>query len=197
MSSIHLLLPIYFILTSCSLFNPNKNDDFNTVFKAEINGELMDISTFDKDLITISAGLSTANDITFLRISGNFYDEAYYPYREIIGVSVPWSGSSEIHTLDSDTVYYNQNFYWIKRGMYFEADGDVSISSFYSTKDDQGVITVNIETLNDGRDVVFGNFEFSVVTSEPLNQFSQRIGQDTLHITNGEYRLLLDDRRME
>lgn len=194
MNILPLLLPIYFLSSGCYIFNSAKSEKFEPIFKAEILGQVYDISTLDESSINYSATMIGNSSNALLSVFGIMYDTQNYPYRENIGFSIPWIEDKINYNSKLDSVLIG-DFIMPTSGRYFEVDGDVSISSFYSPKDDEGIITVNIETLNDGREVVFGNFEFSVVTNEPLTQYSRRVGQDTLHITNGEYRILLDDRR--
>lgn len=193
MNILPLFLPIYLLLSACSLFNSD-TEKFQSVFKAEILGDIYDISTLDEPYSNYSATLIGNASNSLLSVIGIIYDSENYPYRETIGFSISWVEEKIKYSSKLDSILIG-DFFIPTSGRYFEVDGDVSISSFYSTIDDQGSITVNIETLGDGREVVYGNFEFTVVATEPLNQFSRRFGQDTLHITNGEYRLLLDDRR--
>lgn len=85
----------------------------------------------------------------------------------------------------------------LRGGGYSEKDGDARISWYGSPGDDEGFITVEMDTLENEEVVVYGTFEMSVVVESRADPYSQRTGQDTLYITNGEYRLLLDDRREE
>ena len=190
---------MYLLICSCTVFSSNsKKERFEPTFKAEINGELYDMNQFESHLTLPIAGTTSANGVKTLQIFCYFYSKDLYPYKESISMNiVPWSDSSGVFRLDGDITYYNQDHYWIRRGSYRESDGDAAISSFLTPKGDQGFVTVNKETLSDGREVVYGNFEYIVVENYLNEEVSQRVGQDTLHITNGEYRLLLDDRRNE
>lgn len=189
-----ILFSISFALLKCNLFDSG-NENFESTFKAEINGETFDILKISSDNTIYDAVITNQGSYAYLVVFADIVDETAFPYTEQISFALAFEEDNMTYSSASSFIQIGELGDRQIGGSYYEINGDVSISSFYTTKDDEGIITVNIETLNDGREVVFGNFEFSVVTSEPLNQFSQRIGQDTLHITNGEYRLLLDDRR--
>ncbi len=195
MNSLNLLIPIYLILTSCSIFNNNNSEEFNPVFKAEITGEAFDIISVSSDYVLYDAVITNQGTHTYLAVFADIIDETAFPYTQQISIAMVLIENKT--TYSSATSFVSVGDLGERRigGSYYEINGDVLISTFTTPLDDEGSITVNIETLDDGSEVVYGDFEFSVVTTEPLNQFSQRIGQDTLHITNGEYRLLLDDRR--
>ena len=194
MNIIHILLPMFLLLSNCTLFNSNEKN-FESTFKAEINGEKFDITETNEKLVQVIASISENEDISFLFIHGKMYNQNVYPFNEIIDIAVPWEESTKFHPLGSDTVFFKSGFYWIKRGMYSEWDGDARISNYITKPDNQGSFSVNIEELENGDRVVYGQFDFTVVMEDRGDELSQRIGQDTLHITNGEYRLLLDDRR--
>lgn len=195
MNIIHILLPIFLLLLNCTLFNSNEKN-FEPTFRAEINGELYDISSKEEPFRRFDAVLTYQGNKSFLSIYADLYRTNLYPYREQIGFTLFWNENKTEYYSKRDSILIGK-YYLPLGGTYYEADGDALISTFYSPTDDDGFITVNIEKLNNDKEVVFGNFEYSVVTRYPLDDYSQRIGQDTLHITNGEYRLLLDDRREE
>ncbi len=195
MNIVYSLISIHLLISSCNLFDAgSEKEEFEPTFKAEINGELFDISLKEESFKRFDAVLTNQANKSFLAIYADFYSMDLYPYREQVGFTLFWDQSIIEYDSKRDSTLIGQ-YYLPSGGTYYEADGDALISTFNSPVNDQGIITVNIETLNDGRKFAFGNFEFSVVTRYPLNEPSQRIGQDTLKITNGEYRLLLDERR--
>ncbi|MCR9131505.1 MAG: hypothetical protein NXI08_02985 [bacterium] len=193
MNIINALLLVYLLLIGCTL-NGSNGKKFEPTFRAEINGETFDITMVDEVFVSQIAGISYSNEISFLSIFGSIYNEEMYPYKETLSISVPWNNISQYHSLGSDTTYYNDNFYWVKRAMYSEWDGDARISNFVTRSSEQGSISVNIEELPSGNLVVYGQFSFTAIVEYRGAELSQRIGQDTLHITDGEYRMLLDDR---
>ena len=187
---------MFLLLSNCTLFNSNEKN-FESTFKAEINDEIFDILKISSDNTIYDAVITNQGSYAYLVVFAGIIDETAFPYTERVSFALALNEDKTNYSSFSDFIQIGEFSERRIGGAFFEINGDVRISSFYPPIDDQGFITVNIETLNDGREVVFGNFEFSVVTSEPLTQYSRRVGQDTLHITNGEYRLLLDDRRME
>jgi len=191
MNILHLLIPFYLVFTGCNLFNTgNDQEKFEPTFRAEINGEIFDITQVKVPLGRYNAGLSTKGNSSILIISGIVFSEQCYPFNEVIFFSLEWE---KYQKEGSDNFISGLNF--VEKGFYSELDGDAMISSYSLPLQDNGNVKVKVEELSDGREVVFGSFEFSVVVDSRTDQFSQRVGQDTLHITNGEYRLLLDDRR--
>lgn len=190
-----ILFSISFALLKCNLFDSG-NENFEPTFKAEINGEtFFDILKISSDNTIYDAVITNQGSYAYLVVFAEIVDETAFPYTEQISFALAFEEDNMTYSSASSFIQIGELGDRRIGGSYYEINGDVLISAFYSPLDDNGVITVNIEELEEGRVAVFGNFEFTTVTNEPLNQFSQRIGQDTLHITNGEYRLLLDDRR--
>ena len=197
MNILHLLILFYLVFTGCNLFNLGGDQEkFEAIFKAEINGELYDISDKPETHVVFKAVVTTQGAYSYLGIFSDIYQQELFPYKESLSFSLIWEENKTEYYSKRDSILIGK-YYLPLGGTYYEADGDALISTFNSPTDDDGFITVNIEKLNNDKEVVFGNFEYSVVTRYPLDECSQRVGQDTLHITNGEYRLLLDDRREE
>jgi len=195
MNILHLLIPLYLVFTGCNLFNTgNDQEKFEPTFRADINGEIFDITQVKVPLGRYNAVLSTQGAYSYLAVFASIFDIDFYPYKETISVSIFWIEEETVYSTKIDSMLIG-DFYLRTGAKYFEADGDAIISTYISSYTDTGFISVEFEKLSEERDVVFGNFEFTVIVDSRTDQFSQRVGQDTLHITNGEYRLLLDDRR--
>ena len=190
----HILLPLLVMLSGCRLFN---SDDppvpFEPVFTAEINGEPYDGTK--PPYGGAQAVMTMQGDYDFLTIFAYQYSEEWYPYNEYVGIHLIYEEGTTTYPTRKDTVQINEVYDLHPGGGYGENDGDAIISTYHTQGDDDGFITVGMEELGDGRTVVFGTFEMRVIVSGRANQYSRRVGQDTLHITNGEYRVLLDDRR--
>jgi hypothetical protein len=166
------------------------------MFKAEIDGEVFDISSVQVPLGRHQMGISDIENHEFLTFYGKIYEESLYPYNQIINLAVFLQNDEVVYSLaKKDTIYYSENAFISSDAYYFEFDGDAFISNYRSIENDDGFITVAMDTLEGGEVVVFGTFEFTVAVVSRTDEFSQRVNQDTLHITNGEYRMLLDDRR--
>lgn len=182
------------MLSGCELFN---SDDppvpFELVFTAEINGE--PYNGAKSPYGGASAGMTMQGDYSYLQVFAYQYSEELYPYNEYIGISMAYEEGTTTYPTRRDTLYSNGEYLITTGGGYAENDGDARISRYNTLGDDDGFITVEMEELGDGRTAVSGTFEMRLIVDSRADPYSHRVGQDTLHITNGEYRVLLDDRR--
>ncbi|MTI86365.1 MAG: hypothetical protein FH748_00195 [Balneolaceae bacterium] len=182
-----------FILAGCNLFSPKEQEkSFEPTFTAEINGEPFDGSLFEG---FARAVISTQGEHHLLSIRGVEFSEELPSYNEIMGVSVLYEEGRQKYKTRVDSVMYDEENYMTDGGSYYEKDGDVTISTYKAFEDEEGFVTVEMEEQDNGETVVSGTFEMRVIVDYRDDPYSQRADQDTLYITNGEYRLLLDDRR--
>lgn len=142
-----------------------------------------------------SAVMTMQGDYPYLQVFADQFSEELYPYHETIVISMIYEDVKTTYPTKRDTVETNEVDFINPGGKYYESDGDARISSYHAPGDDDGYITVEMEEQGDGRTAVFGTFEMMVIVGGRANDYSRRVGQDTLYITNGEYRVLLDDRR--
>jgi len=115
-----------------------------------------------------------------------------FPYNETIIIAVVWDELINTYSSAADTTKYSDFNIVVNGGFYNENDGDAGISTYSTRPSDDGYFTINLEENNN---IIYGNFEFTVIKNSRNNSFSRRIGQDTLKITNGEFRLMLNDNR--
>ncbi len=184
---------ILLFLLSCSLLNSKeKNSEITPVFKAEINGDSFNGALFEESAI---AGITTQGEYSYLQVFGTQYSEENYPYNEFIGMSIIYVEGATTYLTRQDTIQINDEFTRYTGGSFAESDGDAQISWYRTAGDGEGFITVETDTIKNGQVILYGTFEMTVVVDSRADPFSRRADEDTLHITNGKYRLLLDDRR--
>ena len=184
---------LFFFFLSCGLLgSKDKGSEIKPIFTAEINGEVFDGTTYEE---SAKAGITLQGKYPYLSIVADQYSEEFYPNNEAIGINVIYTEGIKKYSTKKDTVKINEDFDRFLGGVYYESDGDASISWYASTANDEGYITIETDTMENGEVVIFGMFEMTVVVETRADSYSHRVGQDTLYITNGEYRLLLDDRR--
>lgn len=197
-----ILLPVV-LLVSCGLLNSKeKPDPFEPVFKAHINGELINgIGTWSEQFPP-EAGIflhedDEGNEFLSLTISNKWFYPDIYPHNDNIFFSVNYTEGKSTYPTLQDTIRIHDGL--LRFGAsYIEIGGDVLITGYESQVDDEGYITVHFDTLDSGEVVTFGTFETRVTTYFGASpSYSPWHGVDTLHITNGEYRVLLRDRRNE
>ncbi|MBO6584652.1 MAG: hypothetical protein JJ953_00965 [Gracilimonas sp.] len=184
------ILLIIIALGSCAI-NSEKEDHFEPIFKAEINGESFDGTDFEE---SAKASMTQQGDYHYLTIAAYQYNKNLFPYNEYIGISLIYQQSKNSFPTKKDTIKVNEYYDRYPGGKYSESDGDAKIS-WYEAFDENGYITVEMKELENGEIVVYGTFEMKVAVQSRADQYSQRVNQDTLSITNGEYRLMLEDRR--
>jgi len=198
MNILHLLIPFYLVFTGCNLFNTgNDQEKFEPTFRAEINGEIFDITQVKVPLGRYNAVLSTQGAYSYLAVFGDFFSENLFPYKEQISFLLAYDANKSKYSSALDSIQVDEFSYRRIGGLYYESDGDAPVSRYSSDVNDNGYIFVEIELLDNGEKVIYGTFEFIAIVDSRVDKYSQRVDQDTLHITNGEYRLLLDDRREE
>ncbi len=137
------------------------------------------------------AGITMQGGYPYLQVSAKQFSKEFYPYNENISFSMVYEEGKTTYPTRMDTLFSNGNFIRIMGGLYTEVGGDAVISSYRPPGDDDGYITVEMEELEDGRSAVSGTFEMKVIVSSRADPHSHRVGQDTLYITNGKYRVLL------
>tara|TARA_R100000479_G_C6379868_1_gene200611 strand:+ start:573 stop:1166 length:594 start_codon:yes stop_codon:yes gene_type:complete len=179
------------LFAGCSLFPSNNEDKFEPFFTAEINGEPYDARYIDNKL-RADASLTNQGNLLYLNVFGDQWDPEYYPYFEQIGFSVDYIENKTEYSSILDTVGAFRNLYL--GGSYYEVNGDATISKYDAKNDTQGYLVVNFEPQKNGKTIVSGTFEMRVIVNRRADQYSLRVNQDTLYITNGKYRLKLDDR---
>lgn len=193
-----IFIGVFLLLASCGLVGgKEKQEPFEPVFKAEINGEPFNGVGDWSEQFPPGAGMTMQGEYPYLSIFGVQFSEEFYPYNESIGISLFYKKEQIQYATRQDTVKINEDYERFSGGRYSENEGDANISMYRSLDDHEGYITVEMDTLESGEVVVFGTFRTQVIMIYRTDAYSQRVGQDTLHITNGEYRLLLDDRREE
>ncbi|MTI86363.1 MAG: hypothetical protein FH748_00185 [Balneolaceae bacterium] len=201
MRNIPFTVIIIFILAGCSLFSADKKepeDPFEAVFTAEINGAPFDGSPFKEYaqvIMTTQGEYSPQGEYSFLTIYASQFNEQLSPYHEKISINLLYEEGRQKYKTRVDSVMYDEENYMTDGGSYYEKDGDVTISTYKAFEDEEGFVTVEMEEQDNGETVVSGTFEMRVIVDYRDDPYSQRADQDTLYITNGEYRLLLDDRR--
>lgn len=159
MNILPFLLPLYFLISGCSIFNSD-NDNFESVFKAEITCEVFDITTVSPDYTTFNAVITNQGIHNYLVVFADVIDDTAFPYTEQVSFALAIFDNVSMYSSATDFVSVGELGERRIGGSYYEINGDVLISTFTTPTDDQGSITVNIETLDDGREVVYGNFEF-------------------------------------
>jgi|GEM_PF-1971115 hypothetical protein len=179
------------LLGSCGLLPSNDEHKFEPIFTAEINGEPYDARSINAKL-DAKAGLTKQGDYLYFNVFGNQWDSQFYPYKEYIGFSVNYNEGQTKYPSILDTVEAEGSLFL--GGSYSEVNGDAIISRYEAKNDTQGQITVNFEPQKNGKTIVSGTFEMRVIVNRRADQYSLRVNQDTLYITNGKYRLMLDDR---
>tara|TARA_R100001198_G_C5189379_1_gene182662 strand:+ start:41 stop:622 length:582 start_codon:yes stop_codon:yes gene_type:complete len=185
------IITIVIFLNSCGILPSNNEEKFEPVFTAEINGEPYDARAINGKL-TAKAVLTDQGEYLYLTIFGYEYDPQFYPYNEFVGFSMNYSEGISEYPAILDTITAGRNLYL--GGNYYEVNGDATISVYEAKNDTQGHVTVNFEPQKKGKTIVSGTFEMRVIVNRRADQYSLRVNQDTLYITNGKYRLKLDDR---
>ncbi len=188
---IHISLPLYLIMLGCGLFDadPKPLQSIDAYFYAEINGESFNANG-------LSAGIEdTYSGRSFLEFSGRFSSIDNVPYRENISLSVIYEEGKTRYPLHIDSQLTSEMGFRIPAGSYNEKDGDVIITRFEFPVDSDGFVTILLEELEDGRKTISGTFEMTVYLTERINTSFPQQKQDTLHITNGRYQMLLTDKR--
>ncbi len=189
---IHISLPLYLILIGCGLFDayPKPLEPIDAYFYAEINGEAFQANG-------LNGGVETERGHSFLGFFGNYDSDITSPYRERLSFRLIHRDEVTKYQLRIDSSLTNDMGFRIPVGSYTELDGDVVITRFESPPESDGFVTIELNELEDGRKTISGTFEMTVYLTERINTRFPQQEQDTLHITNGRYLMLLNDKRDE
>ncbi|MTI86364.1 MAG: hypothetical protein FH748_00190 [Balneolaceae bacterium] len=188
-------MAIALTLLGCSLFSAEDQepeDPFEPVFTAQINGKPFEGSSFRGRAGAIAI-ISTRGANTHLTITGTEWSEKLFPYNGDISISMLYENGKQKYSTQTDYFTDIDGHPKSIGGTYYENDGDARISVYEAYNDDEGFITVHVEEQDDGRTVVSGTFEMRLIVDSRADPYSQWADQDTLYITNGEYRVSLFD----
>lgn len=179
-------------LLGCGLFevDPEPLEPIDAYFYAEINGESFQANGF-------KAGIESWRGYSFLEFLGGYYPEEIQPYAERMAFNLIYEEGATRYPLRIDSVLTKEVGFKVPNGSYSEKDWDVVITRFKTPEDSNGFLTVELEELEDGRKTISRNFEMTVYLTERINTAYPQQEQDTLHIPNGRYKMLLNDKRDE
>lgn len=181
-------LVLILLLSGCNLFDSGKKEtepEFEQYFNAEINGSIYKG--------TPNAFLSNLGGLPWLNLFAMQYDSTKWPYAERIGFSIHFNSEKSKYG-----VIRKQEENGRSSGGYFtERDGDAIIARYEPIPDSVDTLTIQIGKDEEGRRFVTGTFAMTVVVDpgyddEHNNRYRQQ--PDTVRITNGEFRVLLEER---
>ncbi len=185
-----ILFLVLLIHSGCSVFDNDSKplEPIQTYFYAEINGERFDANG-------AIAVITPANQYSMLEFSGSHYYDEIYPYSESIILSILYNEGINTYSLNADSLASAELGFKMPGASYFENDGDLVISHFKKSQNSDGIVTVELEELEDGRKTISGTFEVTMYLSFRNTSIFPQRDQDTLHFTNGKFLLELLDRR--
>lgn len=186
----HIIISFFLLLSNCSLFeeDPEPLEAITTYFTADINGETFSANSLD-------GGIELWRGYNFLEFSGQYSSKDIIPYREEIVFSMVYEEETTWYSLHNDSLLTDLMGFKVPSSSYYEAESDVTLSYFKLSNNSDGFITVKLEEREDGRTTISGTFEMTVYLDYRIESNFPQTEDDTLYISNGQYLLLLDDRR--
>ncbi|MEO1023310.1 MAG: hypothetical protein AAFW89_12275 [Bacteroidota bacterium] len=158
----------------------------NGYMKAVINGE-----SWSGDFPR--TGFTFIEQDTLIQVFASQFDSVRYPYNDTIVFSYFYQAGAHSFSVLRKPDKHEQR----TGGFYVENDGDAIIAWYYPIEDSVNTFTVEIKKDEENRVYAEGTFSMKVVidpvydNKEPNNTFRQQ--PDTVLITNGEYRIPLND----
>lgn len=144
------------LLGSCGLAGEGKKEEIvptdSTYFKARLNGEEVWSGG-------ARAGFSEIAGFNWLQIFGDTTHQQHYPYSESLGFSIAYRGPGEYTLVE---VVRDQERPLTSGASYYEADGDVLISSYHAT-DDTSANQLTITSYDSTAGIMTGTFRTTVV----------------------------------
>jgi hypothetical protein len=187
------LLFITLIALSCS---PNTDTidkyEIEQFFRATINGVHFE-GSFEEGsgFLESIAILQTRSGKDALQIYSGAFDENTFPYLKSITFGIRFDSLATTFPL---YFVYDDDIEISTGSLIAEHDWD-GIIAFYKGSDPDETMTLIKEVLETGEVIVRGEFKMTMVVDPNYKNSNLRRLPDTLHVENGEYRLLLDDRR--
>lgn len=180
-------LLLIMLASGCKLFNSEKKEtepEVEQYFHAEINGQPWSGEP--------RAAFTFTETDTILQVFATRFDSVKYPYNNHISFTLDYDPENTVY----EVVRKYENS-WIFGGAYYENDGDARIAVYEPIPTDSSYFTVKIKKIENGSELVTGAFAMTVVVDPDYdtaynNQYRQQ--PDTVRITNGEFRVLLEER---
>ena len=182
------ILLIILLTNSCGLFENNQENDltFVDVFSFNLNGEAF----FGEP----RAVTTTTDQFDQLVFSGVRLDSTKVPYgpylqRLVIGAILE-DGRRQYPIIRS---FQQEPPYLAEGGFISERDGDAPIAQYNPIDSELNRLVIQKADSEFGP-YIFGEFETIAVVEENVSEFGHRNRRlpDTLHITNGRFRILLE-----
>ncbi len=182
---IHIIVWSLLMLSGCGLSDTEKPNEFESYFKTKINGEIW---SGDKP----RAAFTYIEGDTLFQVFASKYDNELYPYNDNLGFSFFYENKKEVYSVLRKLQKHGKS----TGALYLEKDGDAVIAWYYPIEDDINTFTVEIKTDEHGRRYAKGTFALKVVIDPDYdrpNNNKYRQQPDTVLITNGKYKVLLEE----
>lgn len=186
-SLLNSIIWVLLLLSGCGVTENEIPPEFESYFKAEINGE-----SWSGD--SPRAAFTFIETDTLFQVFTSKYDSLLYPYQDKIGFSFFKTKEKSEYSVLLEMDKHER----ITGSYYVEKDGDAVIAWYYPVDDSVNSFTVEFKTDEYERSYAEGAFALKVVVDPDYdrpnnNQYRQQ--PDTVLITNGEYKVLLEDGR--
>jgi hypothetical protein len=187
------LLFITLIALSCT---PNTDTDdtyeIEQFFRATVNGVPFE-GSFEEGsgFLESTAILQSRSGKELLQIYSGAFDENTFPYLKSILFNIRYDSVTTTYQVNN---VYDDDIENNTGSIAFEQDWDGLIAVYFGIDPDE-TMTLIKEELETGEVIVRGEFKMTMVVDPNYKNSTLRRLPDTLHVENGEYRLLLDDRR--
>jgi len=175
------------LISGCDMFNTDKKEpepEVKQYFRAEVNGESW--SGVPR------AVLSNLGDLPWFSLYAIGYDSTKWPYSEDIGFSIHFNSEESEYNVIREPEENGRT-----SGAYFvESDGDATIARYEPIPDSINTLIIHLEKMGNEKELVTGTFSMKVAIdprydNEYTNGYRQQ--PDTVRITNGEFRVLLEE----
>lgn len=183
-----LFLPVFALalIISCDVtgHEPLDKPRVEEYFRAEINGTLW---TAGNPI----AAFTIAGTDTLFQVYAIEYDTLRWPYNEAISLSVDFNS----HINEYPIITTRMNEWRIVGGRFNEVDGDANIAVYRPIEDSLNYLNLRIAEENE-LSITIGSFAMKVVVdpsynSEHNNKYRQH--PDTVYITNGEFKVIIEN----
>ena len=181
-------LPFYIvgILSSgCSIIENEQPKKFESYLKAEINGKLWkgDVSR---------AVISNVGGLEWLNLYSTEFDSMSYPYNTQISFTANFDFSKKEYKVVREQEENGRT----SGGMLREMDGDAVIALYDPVFNELNHLSINLGIDEDHGRYVTGSFSMQVVVWDEYDydeNNNYRKQPDTVYITNGKYKVLLEE----
>ncbi len=176
------LLSLFFsLLVSCGILGSEDKREEDTYFDAVMNDSVWTANI---------RGIYRIEGDTLLAMIGmDKREKSVWPYEENLVLNVLYKPGTEEYAL---TGYIGMEYYYHSQSSYHESDGDVHIASYYPIHSNPGVATLTLTNAGKNRKIAEGTFEVTYVVREVDRNSPFRRKPDTLSVTNGRFRVVLE-----